>query len=236
MNVAIIIAGGVGSRTGQSIPKQFLTVREKPIIIYTLEKFEACTGIDEIYVAVREEYAAITEDYIKQFKISKVKGLVEAGDTRNMSICSALTSIEGTHSLKDTVIIHHANMPFVSTEEILNTINAVDVNTICFGTIPQYDYMCRPEKKTVEFIDREGVKQIRVPEGMTMENALKIYVNLLRDEESKPGAVIFAKTDNRAVRNLQFKAIDCSCFNFKITTFEDLQMARAIILNEEYPK
>ena len=78
-NIAIITAGGVGSRTHQDIPKQFLTVNNKPIIIYTLEAFECHPNIDEIYVVCLDGWENILTAYAKQFNISKLKKIVKGG-------------------------------------------------------------------------------------------------------------------------------------------------------------
>lgn len=73
MNIAILTAGGTGTRTHQDLPKQFLTVENKPIIIYTLEVFQQHPSIDEIYVSCLEGWSAVLEAYAKQFNITKLK-------------------------------------------------------------------------------------------------------------------------------------------------------------------
>ena len=72
MNIAVLTAGGIGSRTHQDLPKQFLTVENKPIIIYTLEAFQQHPSIDEIYVSCLEGWSAVLEAYAKQFNIATV--------------------------------------------------------------------------------------------------------------------------------------------------------------------
>ena len=82
MNIAILTAGGIGSRTHQDLPKQFLTVENKPIIIYTLEAFQQHPSIDEIYVSCLDGWSAVLEAYAKQFNITKLKRIVTSSQYR----------------------------------------------------------------------------------------------------------------------------------------------------------
>lgn len=230
MNVAIIIAGGTGSRTGQSIPKQFLTVNEKPILIYTLEKFEKCNSVDEIYVTVKEEYMAITEDYIKQYKISKVCGLFKAGETRNKSISNTIKNIEKNHEYTDKIIIHHANMPFITVEDIEKVLSSTGENVIVLSSVPQFDYMVKDDRGELSIIDRNNVYTLRAPEAMSLDNALYIYGQKLVEKESMPPITV-RMSEDEYTRNMKFVNIGCSNLNFKITTYDDFQMARAMILH-----
>lgn len=92
MNIAILTAGGIGSRTHQDLPKQFITVDNKPIIVYTLEAFQQHPNIDEIYVACLEGWNNVLDAYAKQFNISKLKRIVIGGKTGQESIYNALTA------------------------------------------------------------------------------------------------------------------------------------------------
>lgn len=86
MNVAVLTAGGIGSRAHQDLPKQFLTVENKPILIYTLEAFQQHPSIDEIYVSCLDGWSAVLEAYAKQFNITKLKRIVTGGATGQESI------------------------------------------------------------------------------------------------------------------------------------------------------
>ena len=79
-NIALIIAGGVGNRMGQDIPKQFLSVNDKPIIVYTMECFQNHPDIDSIYVVCLNGWTDILSAYAKQFNITKLDRIVEGGE------------------------------------------------------------------------------------------------------------------------------------------------------------
>ena len=95
MNVAIVIAGGVGSRMGQQIPKQFINVRDKPVLIYTLEAFQAHPQVEAIEVVCIDGWEDILKAYAKQFGISKLKWVVKGGKTGQESIRNGVYGLEG---------------------------------------------------------------------------------------------------------------------------------------------
>ena len=95
MNIALIIAGGSGSRMGQDIPKQFINVYDKPIIVYTLESFQKHPEIDAIEVVCIDGWHDVLWAYAKQFGIEKLKWVVSNGDTAQESIRNGLLGLRG---------------------------------------------------------------------------------------------------------------------------------------------
>ena len=122
MNIAILTAGGIGSRTHQDIPKQFLNVDNKPIIIYTLEAFQQHPNIDEICVAILEGWDQILWAYAKQFNITKLKYVVTGGSTGQESIFNGLKAIRQDHKDDDVVVVHDGNRPMVSQDIITDNL------------------------------------------------------------------------------------------------------------------
>ena len=106
MNTAIIIAAGVGHRTGQHVPKQFINVFDKPIIIYTLEKFQNSKNIDAIEVVCLKGWEDILEAYALQYGIVKLKWITAGGSSSQESIYFGLKNLKKECSEKDIVIIH----------------------------------------------------------------------------------------------------------------------------------
>ena len=116
MNIALLTASGIGSRIKQDIPKQFIHVENKPIIIHTLEKFQNHPGIDEICVVILKGWEEMLRSYARQFNITKLKYIVNGGDTGQLSIYNGLTEIRKHHEEDVTVVIHDGNRPMVSNE------------------------------------------------------------------------------------------------------------------------
>ena len=140
MNIAIIIAGGRGQRMHQDVPKQFLNVNDKPVIIYTLEAFERHPGIDEIGVVCLDGWDNILLAYAKQYHITKLKWIVPSGQTGQMSIYNGIQEASKRYQSSDIILVHDAVRPMVSQDiisdciitcqEYGSAISVGDVNTV----------------------------------------------------------------------------------------------------------
>ena len=116
MNIALLIAGGKGVRMNQDIPKQFLNINDKPVIIYTLEAFQKHPEIDEIAVVCLEGWQEILWAYARQFNISKLKWVVDGGLCGQESIRNGVYELEKHYEDDDIVLIHDGIRPNVSQE------------------------------------------------------------------------------------------------------------------------
>ena len=105
MNIALIIAGGAGHRMQQDIPKQFLNVYDKPVIIYTLEAFQKHPNIEGIEVVCLEGWHEILYAYCKQFNINKLENIVTGGENGQASIRNGINDIKKRHSDDDIVLM-----------------------------------------------------------------------------------------------------------------------------------
>lgn len=121
-NIALLIAGGSGNRMGQRIPKQFLTVNERPVIVYTLEIFQKHPEIDEIAVVCIDGWQSVLQAYANQFNITKLKCIVSGGKNGQDSIRNGVYELEKHHSAEDIVLIHDAIRPMVSADIISDCI------------------------------------------------------------------------------------------------------------------
>ena len=114
MTTAIIIAGGSGARMRQDIPKQFINVYDKPVLIYTLEGFQEHPQIDAIEVVCLDGWREVLLAYAKQFNITKLKWVVPGGDSGQESIRNGVYNLEGKCADDDIVIIHDGIRPLVN--------------------------------------------------------------------------------------------------------------------------
>ncbi|MDR0942394.1 MAG: 2-C-methyl-D-erythritol 4-phosphate cytidylyltransferase [Holosporales bacterium] len=129
MNIAIIFAGGIGQRFGnEGLPKQFVEVLEKPLVIHTLEVFEIHPEIDKIYISTVKEYREYTEKIIKDFGISKVAGVTDGGETSQDSIYNALKQAKKENPDDSIVLIHDGVRPIIYPDVISKNINSVKQN------------------------------------------------------------------------------------------------------------
>ena len=121
MNVAVVIAGGSGHRMGQDIPKQFINVYDKPVIIYTLEGFQKHPQIDAIELVCIDGWHDVAWAYAKQFGIDKLKWIVSGGSTGQESIRNGIFNLEDKCNEDDIVIIHDGIRPLVD-ETVLSDV------------------------------------------------------------------------------------------------------------------
>lgn len=123
MNIALLTAGGVGNRMGQDIPKQFMTIDNIPVIIYTMKAFQEHPDIDAIGVVCLHGWEVVLQAYANQFNITKLKWIFKSGDTNQQSICNGLEGlrVEGC-SDDDIVLVHDGVRPLVSVRIISENI------------------------------------------------------------------------------------------------------------------
>ena len=122
-NVAIVVAGGSGTRMGQDIPKQFINVFDKPVLIYTLESFQRHPDIDAIEVVCIEGWETMVEAYSKQFNIDKLKWIVRGGASVQESIRNGVEFLADKISEEDNVIIHDGIRPLIDADVLTDVID-----------------------------------------------------------------------------------------------------------------
>lgn len=165
--IALLTAAGVGSRMHQDIPKQFLNVDNKPILVYTLEAFQKHPSIDEICVVILRGWENILEAYARQFNISKLKYVVQGGATGQESIFNGLCEIRKHLSDDDIVMIHDGNRPMVSQEMITNSLVTYEKYGDAVAAIPCTEVVFvvdSPESQTsTKSIERNSLRRTQTP-------------------------------------------------------------------------
>ena len=123
MNIVLLTAGGVGNRMGQDIPKQFMTIEEKPVIVYTLESFQNHPEIDAIAVVCLKGWEKFVQSYANQYRISKLKWIFDGGETNQDSIHNGILGLKDSGCQDDDIVmVHDAVRPLVSEEIISNNL------------------------------------------------------------------------------------------------------------------
>ena len=227
-NIALIIAGGVGNRMGQDIPKQFLTVNEKPVIIYTLEAFQNHAEIDKIVVVCVEGWEQVLRAYAKQFNISKMTRIVPGGKNGQESIRNGVFEIEKTAHSDDLVLIHDAIRPMVSGEIISDCIDKTKKYGNAITCIPCAEAMLQTEdaESSISSYPREKLKRTQTPQGFRVRDICQLH----RD------ALIAGITNSVASCTLMIEMGKKVYFskgsekNIKLTTVEDIDIFKALLL------
>lgn len=168
MNYAIIIAGGSGNRMGQDIPKQFINVKNKPILHYTLEAFQKHELIDEIIVVCIDGWHEVVWAYAKQLGISKLKDVVSGGSTAQESIRNGVYSLEGRANPDDIIIIHDGIRPIVDKDVLADVIDIAQKRGNAVTSTPFKEQMFRVGNDTVStlnYIPRETLRCVATPQA-----------------------------------------------------------------------
>lgn len=231
MNIALLLAGGSGTRTEQDIPKQFFNVYEKPVIIYTLEAFQRHPDIDGIIVSCLDGWQEILRSYARDAGITKLRKVVSGGENGQASARNALRELKDICSDEDIVIIHDAIRPMVSG----------DIISDCIVKCRQYGSglaAMRCQETIVETkdgikgdtnISRNDIMRVQTPQayqyGRVMdahERAVQqgitnaVYTNTLMLDLGE--TLYFAKGSEK---------------NLKITTMEDVEIFKALLRMEK---
>ena len=167
MTTAIIIAGGTGRRMGQSIPKQFISVYEKPVIIYTLEGFQRHPQIDAIEVVCIDGWHDVLRAYAEQFGITKLKWVVSGGETAQESIRNGVFFLEEKISPDDVVIIHDGIRPLVEEEILSDVIIKCRQYGNAVTSMPYNEqiFVIDNDISTVKYIPREMLRRVATPQA-----------------------------------------------------------------------
>lgn len=169
MNVAIIIAGGVGSRMGQEIPKQFINVGEKPVIVYTLEAFQEHPLVDAIEVVCLAGWEQGLRAYARQYKIDKLKWVVKGGASGQESIRNGVYNFEGVLAEDDICIVHDGVRPMLDPEVITDVVRVAKERGNAVTSMPYNEQIFLVDKKdsatTTQYIPRETLRRVSTPQA-----------------------------------------------------------------------
>ena len=233
MNVAIILAGGAGKRMQQEIPKQFINIYDKPVIIYTLQAFQKHPEIDAILVVCINGWHDILRAYAAQNGITKLKWVIDGGSTGQESIRNGVEYLEDICGDEDVIVIHDGIRPLVDE----NVLSDVIVTCKMYGngvtSMPYNEqiFVKLDEETTREYIPRETLRRVSTPQAYKYGKLKWAYKKAY---EEKIGIYGSAYTNTMMVdlgETLHF-AIG-SDKNIKLTTPDDLELFKALLKIKE---
>lgn len=235
MNVALIIAGGSGNRMGQDIPKQFINVYDKPVLIYTLEGFQNHPEIDAIEVVCIDGWHEMVWAYARQFNITKLKWIVAGGATGQESIRNGVQNLVDKCSNDDIVIIHDGIRPLIDEEVLTDVIRVAKEYGNAVTSMPYNEQIFIVNKEdsttTCAYIPRETLRRVSTPQAYTFNKLNWAYQEAFK---KKVGIYGSAYTNTMMVElgeTLHFaKGSDK---NIKLTTKDDLELFKGYITKSE---
>ena len=228
MNIALILAGGMGARMGQDIPKQFIHVNNIPVIIYTLQAFQDHPDIDRIQVVCIDGWEAILRGYAQQFNITKLAGVVSGGVTRFDSTKQGMDAL-GAVQDEDVIIVHDAVRPLVTKESISDTIRVCqrEGNSMTILDCVDTMYARTTDGYTQETVERSGIVRGQTPEAVTGRRMHEMYA-----KAEQAGLQLDSISALQIALGMEIHFAQGSERNIKLTRTEDIDLFKALLQTE----
>jgi 2-C-methyl-D-erythritol 4-phosphate cytidylyltransferase len=226
-SVAIILAGGKSGRNLQNIPSQFINVNGKPIIAYCMEAYQSHPSIDDIYIVCLKGWENIVSDYAGQYGITKLKGLIPAGNSGIASLKNAIDGIKGRYGAEDIIIVQESTRPMVTSETISKLLQACFEKgsaTIChsMNDYVQFDI----SGVAPRYVNRDSIIAMQSPEAHRLAIVEKVF-----EKAQKSAHPLTESCLTLLLYKLGFEInfIESSINNIKITREEDIATFGALV-------
>lgn len=232
-NIALIIAGGSGRRMGLDIPKQFINVKGKPVIIYTIEAFERLPQIDAIEVVCIDGWEDTLRDYLEKYGITKVKWIVKGGNSGQESIRNGIFNLEDKIDSNDNLIIHDGVRPMLDEEIILDVIAKCNIYGNGVSSMPYNEqiFLKEDEISTTKYIPRETLRRVVTPQAYNFKLIDEAYHEAFEKNIGISGSSYANTMMVELGHKLYFAA--GSDKNIKLTTPDNLQIFEAMLSLDE---
>lgn len=230
-NIVLITAGGIGSRMGSDIPKQFISIYDKPAIIYTLEKFQQHPQIDAILVVCLAGWVDVLKNYARKYKITKLKHVVLGGHTNQESIeIGTKYLVKIYKDKKDIVIVHDGNRPNVATDLITNSIKTCRKHGNAIAVIPCTAVLLKSTSGTAskESVSRNNLWSTQTPHAFYIHDLLKAHqlANKMKIHNTAASCELYTKLGKTVY------LYEGSETNIKLTTVSDIHLFKKLLKTE----
>lgn len=231
MKYALILASGTGSRMGNTeLPKQFLKIGSKPIILHTIEQFTLSNLVDKIIVVVKEEWKNHLQDILDNYNIKNVE-IALGGETRHESVkkgCEYIIEKYGMHT-DDILITHDAVRPFITHRIIEENIEKIKEYDAVDTVVPAFDTIVKIDDDKIEDIpNRKQMYQGQTPQTFKLKEIYELISSLNEDEANN----LTDACKIYLIKNKKIGYVLGEVYNFKITTQYDLNVANRIVRGE----
>lgn len=226
MNTAIIVAAGSGARFGADIPKQFIEILGKPLLIHTLLRFENCNAIDQIILVLSESAIDGFAEIVSKFQVMKISKIVSGGETRAESVFNGLNALTGGET--EIVAVHDGARPLVSCQEITETIRlATETGAACLVGKVNDTIKDVSSGKISATVNRDNLRRALTPQCFRVEILKRAFENADLTSAATDECFLVEKF------GVEIAFIDGSARNIKVTTQDDLKIAE-LFLKENY--
>ena len=233
MNIAVILAGGVGSRVGAGMPKQFVKILGKPVIVYTIEAFQKHEDLDAIKVVCVKSHIDYMKELVDTYGLSKVKWITEGGADFQGSVLNGINNLQDKCSEDDIVLVHFGASPFVEGDIIADAVRVCKIKGNAISTTPFYllSGVKDDDEKTTKWIDRDTIACMNSPHAFRYGYIRDIYkraveTGVIKEVEPHTTTLMYKMGET-----IYFSKGSQS--NIKITTKEDLDLFEGYVLMKQ---
>lgn len=222
MNTAVIVAAGRGKRFGSDVPKQFLEILGKPVVVHTLERFENCSAIDETILVLSAEEIEIFSQIVENFNLKKLAKIISGGETRVESVFKGFKAIDSQNC--KIVAVHDGARPVVSGDEISQTIETAKKHGAACLVAPVTDTIKEISNgKIVRTVDRAELRRALTPQCFRYEILKRAYEDIDLSDAVTDECFLVEKL------GIEIPVVEGSAKNIKITHQEDLAIAEIFL-------
>lgn len=226
MNIAILLAGGVDAAFEMDIPKQFVNVNNRPIIVYTMQRFQEHSEIDAVMVACLKGWENMVWAYAKQFRITKLKWVITGGVSGQETSRLAVENLADSCGKEDFVVIHDAIRPLVSDEIISDSIRSCRENGMGISAVGSMDNVMLTDDGIcgLRSLSRNVFRRIQTPQTYRLGELRRFH------EEALEQGIVDENDTNNMVSKIGKKVYlsKGSDLNIKINTVEDIEMFKSL--------
>ncbi len=227
MNIGLLIAGGVGRRMNMNIPKQFIEVNGKPVIIYTLEAFQNNENIDEIAVVCLKDWMDDLKNWAQKYGITKLTTVVEGGDTGMESLRVGMYALSEKYDGDDIIVIHDAVRPLISDRIIDDNVEGVKKYGNAITVLPSNSALLYSEDSlsSNRVVDRDLIANTQTPQSLRLSKFKEIHLQAIDKgiKDTVATCTLLVELGNTVY------FVDGDEMNFKITTAEHIDLLRAYL-------
>lgn len=222
MNTAIIVAAGSGTRFGSIVPKQFLEIGGKPLLIHTLERFESCAAIDEIVLVLPATEIENFQNITVKFNLKKLSKIVSGGTFRAASVLNGFGAVDSESA--EIVAVHDGARPLVSSEEITKTVEmARQTGAACLVAGVTDTIKEVADGKIIATIDRAKLRRALTPQCFRYEILKRAFA------ENEIGEAVTDECFLVEKLGCEIAAVEGSAKNIKVTTPGDFLLAENLL-------
>ena len=175
-NAVIILAGGKSGRNKQNIPSQFINIHDKPMIVYCMESYQAHPAIDDVYVVCLKGWEDIVRAYARQYRLTKLRGLIPGGSSGIASLKNGIDCIKKHYTPDDTIIIQEATRPLVNPETISKLLQVCAEKGSATTCHMMNDYVqFNVSSGKMQYVDRDSIIALQSPEAHRLSLILDVF-------------------------------------------------------------